>query len=112
MQNEPGPQLAPNIPGLLLLIGAHGQGGHLEDANEEAQHEGTKDCTLPADPVHATRYGQAIEIRMSTAVCIRQGIKGIILSYVQMDLSVLTLSDRHRLPSQMTRAQKIAEGIV
>lgn len=67
MQNVQNPRLAPNIPGLLLLIGAHGQGGHLEDANEEAQHEGTKDGTLPADPVHATRYGQTIEIRMSTA---------------------------------------------
>lgn len=73
MQNEQSPQLAPHIPGLLLLIGAHGQGGHLEDANEEAQHERTEDGTLPADPVHATRYGQAIEIRMPTAACIRQG---------------------------------------
>lgn len=66
MQNEQNPQLSPNIPGLFLLIGAHGQGDYLEDANEEAQHEGTKDGTLPADPVHATRYGQTIEIGMST----------------------------------------------
>lgn len=55
--------LKPKLPGFLMA--AHGQGGHLEETDEKAEHQGSKNGSLPADPVHAARYGQAIQVGMT-----------------------------------------------
>jgi len=90
-------------------MAAHGQSGHLEETDEEAKHQGSEDSSLPADPIHASGYGQTIQVRMSTTSKSNIKIKTLNLCGYK---NRLTLLGPHIWPFQKMRAQRIEAGTV